>query len=90
MTIHQNLTGETPNANHLLDLIIDKMGLKNDAALSRAFGVAPPVISKVRHNVIPFGPSLMLRAHDLAGMSINEIRRHLGVAPYVRADSVAV
>ena len=31
--------------NHLLDSLIEKLNLKNDAALSRALEVAPPVIS---------------------------------------------
>ncbi len=35
--------------NNLLDTLIEKLHLKNDAALSRALEVAPPVISKIRH-----------------------------------------
>ncbi|MCE2832276.1 MAG: hypothetical protein LW709_09535 [Oxalobacteraceae bacterium] len=34
--------------NNLLDSLIEKLHLKNDAALSRALEVAPPVISKIR------------------------------------------
>lgn len=83
-------TTATANPNHLLDLIIEKMGLKNDAALSRALGVAPPVISKIRHLVVPFGSTMVLRAHDVSGMPLNEIRSLLGVTPYQRADRAAV
>ena len=35
--------------NRLLDTLIRHLNLKNDAALSRALEVAPPVISKIRH-----------------------------------------
>ena len=35
--------------NNLLDTLIKQLHLKNDAALSRALEVAPPVISKIRH-----------------------------------------
>ena len=34
------------NPNRLLDTLIENLRLKNDAALSRALEVAPPVISK--------------------------------------------
>ena len=45
--------------NNLLDTLIDKLHLKNDAALSRALEVAPPVISKIRHRRLPVGASLL-------------------------------
>lgn len=38
----------TYDPNNLLDSLIEKLHLKNDAALSRALEVAPPVISKIR------------------------------------------
>lgn len=41
--------------NRLLDTLIVHLNLKNDAALSRALEVAPPVISKIRHNRLPVG-----------------------------------
>ena len=45
----------TYNPDRLLDAIIVKLHLKNDAALSRALEVAPPVISKIRHRTLPIG-----------------------------------
>jgi hypothetical protein len=39
--------------NAFIDLLIDTMTLKNDAALSRVLEVAPPVISKIRMAVCP-------------------------------------
>jgi hypothetical protein len=41
--------------NNLLDTLIKHLHLKNDAALSRALEVAPPVISKIRHRRLPVG-----------------------------------
>lgn len=35
--------------NKFLDTLLDKFGLKNDAALARTLEVGPPVISKIRH-----------------------------------------
>ncbi|MFZ6800520.1 hypothetical protein [Undibacterium sp. Di24W] len=64
--------------NTLLDTLIKTLGIKNDAALSRALEVAPPVISKIRHKILPVGPSLLIRMHEESGISIKEIRSLMG------------
>ena len=64
--------------NNLLDTLIKTLGIKNDAALSRALEVAPPVISKIRHKILPAGPSLLIRMHEESGLSIREIRNLMG------------
>lgn len=64
--------------NHLLDTLIQKMGLKNDAALSRSLEVAPPVISKIRHQRLPVGASLLIRMHEVSELSIKELRLLMG------------
>lgn len=61
-------------ANKLLDAVIEKMGLKNDAALCRGIGVSPPVISKIRSKRIPLGPSIMLRLHEFTNLSTKELK----------------
>jgi plasmid maintenance system antidote protein VapI len=60
--------------NHLLDSLIEKLHLKNDAALSRALEVAPPVISKIRHNTLPIGATILIRMHEISDFSIRELR----------------
>ncbi|MFC0135254.1 hypothetical protein CR105_20915 [Massilia eurypsychrophila] len=60
--------------DNLLDAIIAKLKLKNDAALSRALKVAPPVISKIRHRTLPIGATILLRMHDVSDFSIRELR----------------
>jgi plasmid maintenance system antidote protein VapI len=72
---------DTTGPNRLFDFIIEKLGLKNDAALCRVLGVAPPVVSKIRHNKLPVTAGLMIKIHDVAGMSIREIRTFLGTEP---------
>lgn len=57
-----------PNA--LIDHLLDANNLMNDAALSRVLEVAPPVISKIRHNRIPVGASLRLRIMRKLGTSL--------------------
>jgi len=69
---------ETYDPNHLLDSLLKKMGLKNDAALSRALEVAPPVISKIRHRKLPVGASLLIRMHEVSDMSIRDLRDLMG------------
>ena len=64
--------------NNLLDSLIEKLGLKNDAALSRALEVAPPVISKIRHRRLPVGASLLIRMHEVSDLSIKELRSLMG------------
>jgi len=69
---------ESYNPNHLLDILLGKMQLKNDAALSRMLEVAPPVISKIRHHRLPVGASLLIRMHEVTGMSIRDLRDLMG------------
>lgn len=64
--------------SNLLDALIEQMGLKNDAALSRKLEVAPPVISKIRHRCLPVGASLLIRMHEETGLSIRELHALMG------------
>ena len=64
--------------NNLLDSLIEKLNLKNDAALSRALEVAPPVISKIRHRRLPVGASLLIRMHEVSDLTIRELRVLMG------------
>lgn len=64
-----------PIAPHkLLDTLIERMKLKNDAALARQLEFAAPVISKLRNRTLPLGATHVLRIHDATGMAISEIR----------------
>lgn len=71
-------SSELYNPNHLLDSLIAKLQLKNDAALARVLEIAPPVLSKVRHNKLPVGASLLIRAHEVSGMPIRDLRDLMG------------
>jgi DNA-binding Xre family transcriptional regulator len=66
---------ETYNPNKLLDALIGKLQLKNDAALSRALEIAPPVISKIRHGRLPVGASLVIRICDLLDVKPSDVRK---------------
>lgn len=65
-----------PNeSNALLDHLIERFNLKNDAHLSRKLEVAPPVISKIRHKLLGVGAVMILRIHDVFGISVADIRK---------------
>lgn len=82
MPIRRIPEGAVYDPNRVLDAIIQKLRLKNDAALSKVLEVAPPVISKIRHNTLPIGATILLRMHEVSEFSIRELR-----ALMVRPDS---
>lgn len=67
---------EDPNYDpgKLLNAVIEKLGLKNDAALSRVLEVEPPMISKVRNKKLPVGAVLLIRMHEVSDLSIRDLR----------------
>jgi plasmid maintenance system antidote protein VapI len=71
-------TGANYNPDALLNELQQRLGLKNDAALSRALEVAPPVISKIRHRRLPVGASLLIRMHEVSDISIRDLRNLMG------------
>ena len=78
MTDISTLDNVDYDPNRLLDYLIDKMRTKNDAGLSRELGVAPPVISKIRHRRLPVGASMLIRMHEISDLSIRELRNLMG------------
>jgi hypothetical protein len=73
------LTSQTEyNPDKLLDALLDRLVLKNDAALARALEVAPPVISKIRHRRLPVGASILIRMHEVSNLPIRELRDLMG------------
>lgn len=69
---------ESYDPDNLLDELIDRLKLKNDAALSRILEVAPPIISKIRHRRLPVGASMLIRMHEVSQLSIRDLRDLMG------------
>lgn len=69
------------SCNHgpMLDVLRISLKVTSDAALSRKLMVPPPVISKLRNNKIGVSAGLLVRIHDVTGMSINRVRTMLGL-----------
>lgn len=78
MSEHELTNQSSYDPNALLDTLIERMRLKNDAALCRALEVAPPVISKIRHKRLPIGASMLIRMHEVSELSIKELRNLMG------------
>ena len=64
--------------NHLLNMLRERLQLKNDAALCRLLGVQPPLISKIRRRRLPVGAAMLLRMHEETGLSVKELRALMG------------
>ena len=76
---HENMQSmQRYDPDQLLAALLAKLSLKNDAALSRALEVSPPVISKIRHRRLPVTASLLIRMHEVSALSIEELRQLMG------------
>lgn len=60
--------------NKLLDTLIQKLQLKNDAELCRVLEVQPPIISKIRHRKLAVGATILLRMHEKSDLPIKELK----------------
>lgn len=69
------------NPENLLDSVIERLNLKNDAALCRHLDVPPALISKIRHHKLPVGASLLIRMHEATDLSIGELRSLIETPP---------
>lgn len=67
-------TGKKGNGAWLLDGVLARTNLKNDAALSRVIGISPPALSKVRHNMLPPGATLYLKMHEETAIPIGDLK----------------
>jgi len=72
-------TEQAKRNSAFIDMLINTMTLKNDAALSRVLEVAPPVISKIRHGRLSVGASMLISAHEESGLTIREMKDVLGL-----------
>jgi plasmid maintenance system antidote protein VapI len=66
-------------SKQFLDWLIESQHLKNDAALARQLEITPPVISKLRHGKLGVGSALVLKAHEVFGLPIRELKAKAGL-----------
>lgn len=70
------------STNNLLDHLIERFGLKNDARLAKAIDFAPPDISRMRHNKRQIGAMFIIAVHECFDLPIAEIKRLAGLPAY--------
>lgn len=66
------------DSNHLLDSILDKLHLSDDAALCKALDVDESVITDLRELRREVDAALLIRMHELTDISIAGLRNILG------------
>lgn len=78
MTLENEASFPPYDPNRMLDAVIDRLNLKNDAALCRVLEIQPPIISKIRHGRLPVGASMLIRLHEETGLHVRELRNLMG------------
>jgi plasmid maintenance system antidote protein VapI len=58
----------------VVDRLLELHRLRNDAALSRALGISPATICKIRTGKHGFSAGVVLRIHEALGMPVAELR----------------
>lgn len=61
-------------AHCLLDGVMARQRIKNDAELSRCLQLAPSSISKIRRRRVPVSDGVLLRLHDAFDIPIAELK----------------
>lgn len=64
--------------NHLIDSVLDRMGLSDDQSLAQALHIPVSVITDVRDMRILVDAPLLLQMHELTGISILGLRNIMG------------
>ena len=67
-------------ANTLLDELIKLTQVSNDASLCNKLNVAPPMLSKIRHNRVPVTSAFILNVHETLHVPVAQIRRWMTAA----------
>lgn len=75
------MRGTKEGQNRLMDQVRTTLILRNDAELARKVGVAPPVISKIRHAKLGVPDGMLIKFHEMTGMRFSEMREILGIDP---------
>lgn len=66
------------NPGNLFDLLGRRYRTRTDVQLARLLGVGNPVICKIRKRVQPVSGSLLIRIHEITGISIRELKDAMG------------
>lgn len=66
------------NPNRLLDILIERLRVKDDSALSNKLRVAKSIIRDIRQRRLPIGASMLMWMSEATGISVTELRALAG------------
>lgn len=66
------------NPNRLLNMVMQRLGLHDDGALSRRLKVARKIIKDIRSGRLPVAASILLVMQEATGISVDELRMLMG------------
>lgn len=69
---------ESYDPEPLLDAISQAISVKSDNALAKALGITQGAMSKIRNKHKPVSAEVLLRMHDISGLSIRQMRNLMG------------
>ena len=64
--------------NRLLNELAERFNARSDRALGTVLGIDASAISAIRRRQRAVSPALMLKIHDVAGLTVDEIRALMG------------
>jgi hypothetical protein len=64
--------------NHLLNVVMHRLGLKSDGALALHLKLARRLIQDIRAYRIPISATITLVIHHATGISVDELRKLMG------------
>jgi plasmid maintenance system antidote protein VapI len=64
--------------NHLLDVVMHRLGLTSDGALAHRLRLARNVIRNIRSGRTPVSATITLVLHQATGFSIDQLRELMG------------
>jgi hypothetical protein len=84
------MTAKAPVPYHnehwnLLQHLAKTLDLKNDAAIARAMGTEPPIVSKVRHGRSTLSNLMLMRVMELLGLTPEGLKFLMGSGAYMTA-----
>lgn len=68
----------TYDPNHLLNVVMHRLGFTNDGALARHLKIACAVIQNIRSGRTPMTATITLLLHHATGISVEELRALMG------------
>jgi hypothetical protein len=75
---YESLDFETYDPDHLIDSILDHLQLDNDEALAQSLEISPSIIAEIRRMRRSIDAPMLIRMHELTGLSIERLRNILG------------